>query len=195
MAKRNLSLFKKTAVEPEVLDETPTSSEMGSGAGGGVLVQYDSGLDEAPPGFIKPLTAAETKRRAELEGLIKQNLAAFLAVGYAMREIRDSQLYRTTHRSFSDYCKDVCEMARSTAYQFIDAADVVDIIRSYGQNKNVSNCGQIEWVPQNESQARVLIKFKDDPDAHRWLSPRLSKPPRMAKSPPLTSKKPPNACI
>ena len=154
MAKRNLSLFKKTAMEPEVVDEVPEALEEPAG-GGSVTVEYDSSLEDVPPDFAKPLSKVETKRRDELEGVIKNNMGAFLAVGYAMREIREKLLYRTTHRSFADYCKDIWEMARSTAYQFIDAADVVDIVR---------NCGHIEWIPQNESQARAFIKFKKHPE-------------------------------
>ncbi len=167
MSKRNLSLLKKTTTEPQIMDEEPEKIKDQS-ADGYVPVAYD-GFDDTPPDFVKPLSAAESKRLEELEGLIKKNLVAFLAVGYAMREIRDQQLYRTTHRAFADYCKDVCEMARSTAYQLIDAADVVDMVRGFGGDKNVRHGGQIEWVPENERQARALIKFKDDPETLRQV--------------------------
>jgi hypothetical protein len=159
MAKRNLSLLRKTTREPEIVEEPEQTEPQGDDY---VPVEYDA-FDDAPPDFTKPLSASEAKRLSELEGLIKDKLAAFLSVGYAMREIRDRQLYRTTHRCFSDYIKEVGEMARGTAYRFIDAVDVVDMVRGFGQIQNVSHGRQIEWIPQNERQARALIKYKDDP--------------------------------
>ena len=31
--------------------------------------------------------------------------------------------------------------------------------------ENVPHGGQIEWIPENERQARVLLKYKDNPQA------------------------------
>ena len=48
-------------------------------------------------------------------------------------------------------------MARQTAYQLMDAANVVE---------NVRNCGQ---TPATESQARPLSKLPADEQAEAWL--------------------------
>lgn len=148
-------------------------------------------LDQAPPDYyeVKPLSAAEAQRRAELEAVITKNMGGFLAVAYALREIREKELFRTTHKLFGLYIKDMWEMARSTAYQYIDAANVVDTVRQIdlstivdtdemsriGDKTNLSaiadknemsaNGGQISWIPQNEGQARALAKYKDNPEA------------------------------
>lgn len=95
---------------------------------------------------IKPLTEAEEARRAELEAVIEGNFAAFVAVGLALREINESQLYRITHRTFGDYVKELCDLSRPQAYRLIDAATVVE---------NLSPIG--DKVPRNEYQARQLV--------------------------------------
>ena len=157
MAKRKLSLFKKTTVEPEVVEEASATLEASTENGRYVPIAYD-GFDDSPPDFVKPLSDNERRRRQELEKLVSHNLNAFLDVCYALREISQRMYYRNTHARFADYCKDTFDIGSSRAYQLIDAADVIDLVR------NVHNCGQTEWIPQNEAQARVLVKFKEKPE-------------------------------
>ena len=182
MAKRKLSLFKKTAVEPEVVEEAPATLEAPSEDSRYVPVAYD-GFDDSPPDFVKPLSETEKKRRQELENLISRKFNSFLDVCYALREISQRMYYRDTHARFSDYCKEIFEVSGRRAYQLIDAADVIDMVRNvhncgcenvnscthenvnHGSQGNVHHGGQIEWIPQNEGQARVLVKFKDKPEA------------------------------
>ncbi len=165
MAKRDNALFKRTAIEPEVVDEAPASLENEND--GYVPVVYD-GFDDSPPDFVKPLSATETKRRQELEGIITRNFKAFYDVGCALREIQQKRLYRSTHKAFADYCKDLWEMGRQYAYRLIDASQIVDEIKMIFQK--LSPIGDNSaWVPQNESQARALIKLKDDPEAIKTI--------------------------
>jgi hypothetical protein len=165
MAKRNLSLLRKTTVEPEIVEEEPEQIEEQSGDHY-VPVEYDA-FDDAPPDFVKPLSASESKRRGELEGLITRNFKAFYDVGCALREIQQRLLYRATHKTFADYCKELWDMARRTAYGYIEAADVVDNVRNCAQIENVANCHHIKLLPNNECQARALSKF--DPDQQRTV--------------------------
>jgi hypothetical protein len=55
--------------------------------------------------------------------------------------------------TFEDYCRERWGLARRTAYQLMDAAEVVD---------NVRNCAQ--QLPANEAQARPLTGL--DPDVY-----------------------------
>jgi hypothetical protein len=66
------------------------------------------------------LTDAEAKRLDELEVQISRSR---LNQGRALREIRDSRLYRAKYPTFEAYLKEVWEMSRSRAYQLIDFAD------------------------------------------------------------------------
>jgi hypothetical protein len=171
MAKRNLTLLKEAPTEPEILDETPETT-----GDGYVPVEYDA-YDDAPPDFVKPLSATESKRRAELEGLITRNFKAFYDVGCALREIQQRMLYRDTHDRFSDYLKELWDMARSQAFRLIDAATVVDNLLEFasaqgdsnGKKARVPHGGHEPALPKNERQARTLAKF--DPDQQRtvWI--------------------------
>jgi len=95
------------------------------------------------------LTVIEKTELEELETVIKQDMGAFYRVGCALAKIKDSRLYRETHSTFEEYCKDRWEMGKSTAYQLIDASIVIE---------NVRHGGQIE-APINERQARPLTKL------------------------------------
>ena len=163
MGKRNL-IKKTTAHKP---------FEGSSIIGSYVPVLYDA-IDESSLDITKPLSKTEQKRRSELEGIISENFNAFLSVCYALREINQRMLYRNTHKRFSDYCKDMWEMARCRAYQLIDAANVVDNLRQInlsttGRQNDASHEQDVLPIPQNERQARALTKF--DPDQQRviWL--------------------------
>jgi hypothetical protein len=89
------------------------------------------------------------ERFMELESVIKSYRGNFYAVGKALKEIRESRLYRRVgFSSFEDYTKRRWDLGKSHAYRLIEASDVID---------NVSPIGEV--LPQNESQARALMKL------------------------------------
>ena len=147
MGKNNL--IKKTTVETVLTDGTYIPAE----------------YDETPPGFVKPLSKTEQKRRAELEGIISRNIGAYVAVGCALREIQKKRLYRITHKTFSLYCKELWEFTRQRALQYIDAANVVDNLK---QLENDNSCCQ-NIFPKNESQARILARFELEKQREIWI--------------------------
>ncbi len=51
---------------------------------------------------------------------------AFFEMGKALAELRDRRLYRSTHSTFEEYCKDRFGYNRPRSYQLIDAAIFVD---------------------------------------------------------------------
>lgn len=116
----------------------------------GAIVEVDN---------IKPLSAVEKSRRVELEAVITENFQAFCAVGQALAEIHNSQLYRTTHGDFAEYCRDLWDVSRSRAYQLIDAAQVVE---------NIKMIKGIEIMPVNESQVRPLTKLGMGQQIEAW---------------------------
>lgn len=104
------------------------------------------------------LTISESGRLEELERVIDAGMQTFVHVGNALLEIRDSRLYRQTHGTFEEYCRDRWQMERRHAYRLIDAAQVVE---------NVSNWTQIE-APATESQARPLAALAPDAQRQVW---------------------------
>jgi ParB family chromosome partitioning protein len=105
-----------------------------------------------------PLTATELDELDIYEATIEKGLKTFVDVGQALASIRDRKLYRETHGTFEEYCRERWQLARSTAYQLMDASAVVE---------NVRNCGQIE-APVNESQARPLTQLEPEQQREAW---------------------------
>jgi hypothetical protein len=81
--------------------------------------------------FIEPLTQAESDRLAELESQIDKVRALFdtgqESMARALREIRDSRLYRKTHPNFESYLNERWSISRAHAYRLIDFADDLDL--------------------------------------------------------------------
>jgi hypothetical protein len=98
-----------------------------------------------------------SSRLANLEAVITEGLGTFVAVGRALTEIRDAELYRATHSSFEAYCQERWGFKKSRAYQLISAAGVVE---------NVHSCGN---APTNEAHARELGKVNLDQQEEVWV--------------------------
>jgi hypothetical protein len=105
----------------------------------------------------KDLTEEEERERFRLERQVER---AFWQAGRALRELRDRKLYRSTHKTFEEYCKDRFSYNRSRSYQIIDAAGVVD---------NLEECPQIvEVLPTAEGQVRPLTKLEAEEQVRCW---------------------------
>lgn len=102
------------------------------------------------------LMSKEVHLLERCEAVIERGLKTFVEVGKALMEIRDRRLYRDTHETFQDYCKERWGMDRQRAYQLIKASTVAE---------NVNKCLQI---PANEGQARELGKLPDEQQAEAW---------------------------
>ena len=88
-------------------------------------------------------------RLAECEKVIERGLATFVQVGEALLEIRDGVLYRETHSTFEDYCRERWGMDRTYAHRHIEAAKITELL-PIGNN------------PATESVARELAPLKND---------------------------------
>ena len=74
------------------------------------------------------LAVTEQYKLKECETVIERGLNTFVDVGNALAAIRDGKLYRETHGTFEDYCRDKWGFSRPRAYQFIEAAETVGIL-------------------------------------------------------------------
>ena len=82
---------------------------------------------------------------AELEKVIEDGLATFLAVGTALVRIRDERLYQEAgYDTFDRYCRERWDMSGSHAYRLMDASEVV------------RELPPTALQPANEAQAREL---------------------------------------
>ncbi len=103
------------------------------------------------------ITEVDSLRLFELETIIKEGLKTFVEVGNALMEIRDSKMYRETHGTFEDYCKERWNISRPRAYQLISSAKTV---------YNLSPIGDI--LPTNIEQTRPLTKLEPEEQRQVW---------------------------
>lgn len=96
---------------------------------------------------------ATRKRLGELEATIEKGIEGYVSAGLALREIRDTELYKQSYTRFATYCDERWGWKKTHAYELIAAATVAASL-------GVRNCGQI---PKNEGQARPLTEL-GDPD-------------------------------
>lgn len=134
--------------EPEMVEESP-QQELEAQAEAVFKVEIATNTQE-----IEELSEDEEKERHRLELKVER---AFYEAGTALRELRDKRLYRSTHRTFEEYCRERFGMQRAYPYRLIDAATVVD---------NLSPIGDI--LPTTESQCRPLARLDMDEQCEVW---------------------------
>lgn len=82
-----------------------------------------------PGGKVKPnnkLSAPEKTLFRKCETKIRHHFETFRPAGEALQTIRDKRLYRETHATFEDYCREKWEMSKTQANRLIAAARVVE---------------------------------------------------------------------
>ncbi len=84
-----------------------------------------------------------------------------------MREIRDKRLYRSTHRTFEQYCQDRFGFHRRHSYQLIDAATVVENLCANSAQKNLDD-SSAQILPTHEYQIRPLTKLEPVEQVVAW---------------------------
>ena len=114
------------------------------------------------------LSLEDEQERLRLERQVER---AFYAAGRALGELRDRKLYRSTHKTFKEYCQDRFGFTRSHPYRLIDAASVIDNLSQMSpngrQNNSPSdNVGDI--IPTSERQCRPLAKLEPQQQKEIW---------------------------
>lgn len=106
-------------------------------------------------------------RLAELEGVIERGMATFVEVGSALAEIRESRLYRETHRDFDSYCRERWGWSARHVNRQIEAATVVAELGPTG--------------PTSERQARELARVEPERRAEVWREASENGAPTAAR--------------
>ena len=107
---------------------------------------------------IAPLTVEEQSDRLHLERKVER---AFYQAGMALMELRDRRLYRSTHATFEDYCRDRFDYVRRRSYQLIDAAQIY--------NNLSEKCEQIVHIlPTREGQVRPMSQLNAEQQILAW---------------------------
>jgi hypothetical protein len=105
---------------------------------------------------MNELTISEANRLTELECQMEQDQAAFVRYGNALLEIRESRLYRQSHPTFEDYCRERWQMTKSRANELIRSSKVA------------FNLVEISTIQPNEAQAATLEQLEPGQQREVW---------------------------
>jgi hypothetical protein len=95
---------------------------------------------------LETLSPAEAERLKDLENVIETGIKRVIQLGEALLEIRDSRLYRASHRRFEDYVKERFGFSRARSAQLIAHSSIL-------QNLALSGC---EIQPSSDDRVRYL---------------------------------------
>src|SRR5215213_11011932 len=93
---------------------------------GKVVALTSNAAKDATVGF--PLTDPERAEFRSREAVIARGLGTFIEVGKALAYIKAERLYRETHSSFEEYCRDKWEISRNYAHRLVSAAEVCALL-------------------------------------------------------------------
>ncbi|MHC0068032.1 hypothetical protein ACWATR_34950 [Nostoc sp. UIC 10890] len=108
---------------------------------------------------VTELTQEEQSDRLLLERKVER---AFFEAGKALAQLRDRKLYRSTHRTFEEYCRDRFGHSRRQSYLLMDAAVVFDNL--------LEKCDPLDHIlPTNERQVRPMTKLEPQEQQEVWV--------------------------
>ena len=106
---------------------------------------------------LEPLTLDEERERLHLERKVER---AFYEAGLALQTLRDKKLYRSTHKTFQDYCKDRFGFTKRSAYYLIDTVQIVDNLQKSEP--------MVHIMPTSERQCRPLKSLEPEGQREAW---------------------------
>ncbi|MDZ8140390.1 MAG: hypothetical protein RM049_34720 [Nostoc sp. DedQUE04] len=81
-------------------------------------------------------------------------------------KLRNHRLYRSTHKTFEDYCRERFGFSRRQPYHLMEAAVIFDNL--------VAKCERnVHILPTNEWQVRLLAKLDPDIQPEAWQQAAL----------------------
>ncbi|MBE8992183.1 hypothetical protein [Nostoc sp. LEGE 12450] len=144
--------------------------------------------DDTPPDNLtqeeNPATATITVTAVEVSELTEQEISdrlhlerkverAFFEAGKALMELRDRRLYRSTHKTFEEYCRDRFSYTYRHVNYLIAGSKIVDNIKmgtNSSQNESQDEMGtnSSQILPTSEVQVRPLAKLEPQQQPKAW---------------------------
>ena len=110
------------------------------------------------------LSLDDERDRLKLEREVER---AFYKAGCALRELRDRRLYRSTHKTFQEYCQDRFGFTRRRSDYLIGAAEVVDNLSGEPEPR-LKREPLVLILPTSERQCRPLTKLEPEQQREIW---------------------------
>jgi hypothetical protein len=179
--------------KPSSKRKKTTSAASSDGTAPDNLTKEEIPQEENPATATITVTAVEVPELTEQEISDRLNLErkverAFFEAGKALMELRDRRLYRSTHKTFEEYCRSRFGYTRMAATYKIAAATVMENLSTIGlqnaeittdglqspkmstiglQNVGMSTIG-LQILPTNERQVRPLVALEPEVQRTAW---------------------------
>ncbi len=115
-------------------------------------IKNRKGVPEAEAEAEAPLTEAEKRDRDKFEETIRAGDDSDLDRNKALRAMRERRLYRESHRSFSEYCRDKWDLSEQRASQLIQWDEEIEMLADKIDEK---------LIPKSERAIRELRRALD----------------------------------
>jgi hypothetical protein len=118
---------------------------------------------------VDEYTRTEEIKRENLIERVNAGKKTFIKVGEALKQLRDERLYRNTHDTFEDFCRELWGFDKSYANRLIKAAKVESAVPIGPKPKSEAVCrelGRIEdSVERNSVWALTVARYGESPTA------------------------------
>jgi len=117
---------------------------------------------------VPELTEQEQSDRLLLERKVER---AFFEAGKALAELRDRRLYRSTHKTFEEYCRDRFAHSRQKSNYLIAAAQVYENLTTICCQKSSDDnltTKESQILPTSEGQVRPITKLEPQQQQEVW---------------------------
>lgn len=130
----------------------------------------NSGFPKTTPTIDGPMTRKELELRKRLVIKVRSGIGGALArlveAADCLRDLRDGRLYRNTHATFEEFCRDEFALTRWTINLRVQAAEVY---RNLVDAKNgVFGNSELPFLPENESQVRYMVTLPEEQQPEVW---------------------------
>ncbi len=131
-------------------------------------IPYTTNTGGQSEGENEELSYDEQREREQLERLVER---AFYDAGRALKQLRDRRLYRNTHETFEDYCRERFAFTRHHVDYLVAGSQVVDnLMRTDCSQTDIpetrTNGSQI--LPTSERQVRALARLEPSQQRECW---------------------------
>ena len=119
--------------------------------------------------LLEELTESEADDRHQLELKVER---AFFIAGQALAELRERKLYRSTHRSFEQYCRERFSFTHRHVNYLIAGSQVVYNLQTGTNGSQTKNThlgtSNSQILPTSERQVRPLTTLEPDVQREVW---------------------------
>ena len=148
----------------DLLSSPIEAFEISSNISEGTIIKSNSSTVDPRAVCDDELSFEDERDRLKLEREVER---AFYRAGCALKELRDRRLYRSSHKTFQEYCQDRFGFTRRRSDYLISAAEVVDNLSGEPEAK-LEREPLVLILPTSERQCRPLTKLKPEQQREIW---------------------------